>query len=340
MRRYDVIRSSLPLEERHAMFPSPSTFFRIVFLLSALSLAGCGGGDSDSRNVGNNAGVIAPLPPPVDEVINPNAPLATGDVAIDALNWFSFRRQQIALPLLRFDTRLADAAQQHSEYQALNNVITHIQTVGRPGFSGVTQADRLANSGYAFTQFPNAFGEVLAATTDPSGFNVAESLIAAIYHRFVIFEPVFSEAGTGAATAAGGPIYFTGNFVANGLLGGLGIGRASTYPFPGQQAVPTVFFSDTESPDPVPGVDAVGYPISIHADLEATISVSRFTVRARNGPLLPTTLLTNASDSATPLSAVAIIPLTVLQPGAIYDVEFDGLIDNTPIAIAWSFTTR
>lgn len=319
----------------------PFSLLRTAALSALISLAGCGGGSS--VGVGSNGGVVAPLPVPVvpaEPAPDAGAPLATGDVAQDLFNWFNFRREQLTLLPVRQNLRLDDAAQGHAEYQAINGILTHLQTVGQPGFTGVTQEDRIANAGYQFTQFPNAYGEVLAASTDPSGFNLAESLIAAIYHRYVVFEPVFTDAGTGAALGADGLAYVTANFAADGLGNGLGFGRAVVYPFPGQQGVPNVFLSDTESPDPVPGVNEVGYPVSIHGDIEASISVSRFTIRPRSGPLLPTRLLTNANDPATPRSAVALIPLTVLQPRTVYDVEFSGVVDNTPVDVTWSFATR
>lgn len=321
------------------MVPLPHSVSRVLILSATLWLTGCGGG-SDSRNVGSNVGVTIPLPAPDDPLFDANAPAATGDVALDVLNWFNYRRFQLSLPPVQFDSRLDAAAQNHSEYQAINNVITHIQEVGRPAFTGVTQEDRMANAGYRFTRFPNAYGEVLAATTDPSGFNAAESLLTAIYHRFVVLEPEFTAGGTGAAVNSNGVLFVTANFTADGLGNGLGIGRAVVYPFPNQQAVPRVFFSNAETPDPVPGVDAVGYPVSIHADLEASIGVSRFTIRPRNGLPLPTTLLTSATDPATPPSAAAIIPLTVLLPRTIYDVEFDGVVDDSRISASWSFSTR
>ena len=51
----------------------------------------------------------------------------------------------------------------------------------------------------------------------------AEDLIAAIYHRFVIFDPVFLQVGAGAATVRNGPTYFTTNFVTDRLDVGAGV---------------------------------------------------------------------------------------------------------------------
>jgi hypothetical protein len=233
----------------------------------------------------------------------------------------------------------------HSEYQKTHNVITHEQTPGTAGFTGVTVGDRLAAAGYQFRS-AYAYGEVLSATSDTSGINAAEDLIAAIYHRFVILDPVFLQIGAGAATVRNGSTYFTTNFVADRLDAGLGAGRAIVYPFAGQQRVPRNFFSDHEVPDPVASRNEVGYPVSIHADITSTIDVTSFSIRPRGGNPLQVQLLQNrtspagAADPLTPPSAAAIIPLGVLSAGTTYDVQFIGTVDGVPVTREWSFTTQ
>lgn len=306
----------------------------LIALLSALALTACGGGESGRTTTSA----------PAASTREPGAPQATGNTATDGINWFNFRRQQLGLttPLVR--TSMADnAAQGHSEYQKTYDTITHEQTAGRPGFTGVTVGDRLTAAGYQFRS-AYAYGEVLSATSDPSGFNAAEDLIAAIYHRFVIFEPVFLQIGGGAATVSRGSTYFTANFVADRLNGGIGNGKMVNYPFAGQQGVPRNFFSDHEVPDPIPSRNEVGYPISVHADITSTVAVQSFSVRPRGGAPLEVQLLRHGTaqtgDPLTPPSAAAIVPLGVLASGTTYDVRFAGLVDGVPVNREWSFTTQ
>ncbi|MGH8807219.1 MAG: CAP domain-containing protein [Noviherbaspirillum sp.] len=302
-------------------------------LLLALMLAACGGGGGGSNNANSQ-------PSTAVSAQEPNAPQAIGNTATDGFNWFNFRRQQLGVQQVLRNARVDAAAQSHSDYQKANNAITHEQIEGRPGFTGRTAGDRLAAAGYQFS--PNAsyaYGEVISATSDPSGFNAAEDLVAAIYHRFVIFEPMFKEAGAGAA-AGGGTTYFTTNFVANGLDSGLGSGAVVIYPFANQQRVRRNFFSDHEAPDPVPDRNEVGYPISVHANITAVLSVQSFNVRPRGGAPLESLLLTRARDPQTPLSAAAIIPLSPLAPATTYDVQFSGKVDGTDVVRSWSFTTQ
>ena len=241
------------------------------------------------------------------------------------------------------------AAQNHSNYQKINNVITHDEDPNKQGFTGVTTSDRLNAAGYRLPLNDYAYGEVISSTSDPSGFHAAEDLIAAIYHRFLVFEPMFKEGGAGAATVSGGLTYFTANFAAIRLNTGLAQGNVLVYPFPDQQRVPANFFSDNESPDPVPDRNEVGYPISVHANITSTLVVNSFTVSPRGGTALPVHLLTGTAnpnapnrpvDIHTPTSAAAIIPLQPLAAATTYDVQFVGLVDDTAVSRSWSFTTQ
>ena len=334
--------------------------------VTALALAGCGGGGGGSDPVVTAPPVSpgapttpadpgpltpAPAPNPTTPTV-PGAPVATGNIAVDGREWLNFRRGQIGMTTLTHSTVIDIAAQGHSEYQRVNNTITHDQVAGRQVFTGANVGDRLAAAGYRFnTAASRAFGEVISATNNNSGQYMAEELITAVYHRFVIFEPVFKEIGTGAATTAQGYNYFTANFTANNGYGaGLSGGQVAVWPFGGQTAVPRNFFSNTESPDPVPDRDEVGYPISVHANIDLTIRVTNFTVRPRGGADLPVRLLSNANDSHTGTSSAAIVPLAPLAANTTYEVSFTGstaqinsagtVLSNTPVTRTWSFTTR
>ena len=313
----------------------------LLLLLATLQLASCGGGGDSSAPV---AAAPAPITTSASTAVNlsglPGAPQATGDTATDGLNWFNYRRQMLGEQVLTRTATIDTAAQGHSRYQQINDTITHEQIVGNPGFTGVTTGDRLTAAGYRFTRTSYGFGEVISSTTDASGFNAAEELITAIYHRFTIFEPMFRAAGAGSAVSPSGRTYFTVDMTADGLITALGKMRFLVYPADAQASVPTTFASDNEAPDPVPGRNLVGYPVSIHADLTSTVSVQSFTLRPRNGAVLAGTILQNSSDTHTPASAAALIPLEVLAAGTTYDAQFIGTVDGAAVSRAWSFTTR
>ncbi|HEV2612277.1 MAG TPA: CAP domain-containing protein [Noviherbaspirillum sp.] len=307
-------------------------FIWMPALLASLLLSACGGG-------GDGAPALVTTSAPLQET---GGPAATGNTATDGINWFNYRRQQIGLPVTTRNAQIDAAAQGHSDYQRQNG-ITHDQVRGRPGFTGVSLFDRLTAAGYRFPQ-GGYTGEVIVRTGDNSGFNAAEDLVAAIYHRFVIFEPVFKEIGAASSTASTGSIYITTNFAVNGLRPVLGTGNLVTYPFNGQQRVPTNFFSDSEEPDPVPDRNEVGYPISVHADITSTVNVQSFTVRPSSGNALPVRLLDRTSDphmiESNTTSAASIIPLSPLAPNTSYEVRFTGNVDGVNVDRSWSFRTQ
>lgn len=321
-----------------APFPTISAL-ACATLLSLLLVACGGGGGSDSGNGETNiAEPVASFVP-----TDPSAPQATGNTATDGINWFSFRRQQVGVQAFVVSSTINSAALRHSEYQQRNRVVSHQETPGLPGFTGIEPGDRLLAAGYQFgTSY--AYGEVISNTSDDSGFAAAEDLIGAVYHRFVIFEPTFREAGAGAVTSSESGTYLTAKFAANGTISGLGAGQVVIYPFSNQEKVPVNFFSDNEIPDPVTDRDEVGYPISVHADITANVLVQSFTVRPRNGTTagepLSVRLLTRSTDASTPPSAVAIVPLAPLQAATTYEVAFNGSVDGFPVQRNWTFTTR
>ena len=113
-----------------------------------------------------------------------------------------------------------------------------------------------------------------------------------------------------------------------------------------QRNVRPNFYSDQETPDPVPHHDEVGYPVSVHADFTSVLKVMRFTLRERAqsnnsfGPALAVRQLDSTSDRDTPPSAAAIVPLMPLRSGMFYDAEFTGMVDGQPVQRQWSFRTR
>jgi len=318
------------------MCPTRRTFLRarylVPLLLTSSLLAACGGGG------GGSSSTAAAPPPPTQTFL--------AQQATDGFNQFNLRRQQVGLSMLSHNAFVDKAALAHSNYQALNDTITHTEVAGKPGFTGVNigppitdpsdVTNRLSVAGYQFAPGGYAYGEVIAKTGDTSGVTAANDLITAIFHRFVIFEPVFTDAGAGAATSASGATYFTTDFTANGLTSGLGKGHFVVYPVRDQTDIPTTFFSDSESPDPVPNANAVGFPISVHADITSTVTVTTFTVAPHGGTPLAAQPLTPEGGN----SAAAIIPLAVLASGTVYDVVFKGTVDGVAATRNWSFTTK
>lgn len=309
---------------------------------TALALAACGGGGSNTSEP-NPAPPAPPAPvPPIAPAppLEPGAPALTNNPSTDGRNWINFRREQAGVPTLAQNTRLDSATQGHSDWQRRNNTVSHEQVVGTAGFTGVSMRDRLTAAGYTFSG-SFAYGEVIAATSNKNGFAMVDELVTAIYHRFVMFEPVFKEVGTGTATTSANYAYFTANMTSNNGYGP-GVGSIVTWPFSNQTGVTRNFFSDTEAPDPIPNANEVGYPISVHANITSVLTVQTFTVRPQGGALLPAALIATGVDirPETPTSAAAIIPLQPLAAATTYEVSFSGDLNGVAVSRNWSFTTR
>jgi len=330
-------------------------------LLAALVSASCGGGGGSD----NNSSPESNLRPNTSQ--EAGAPAATGITAADGFAWINFRRTATGLTPFAFSTEIARAAQNHSDYQRINgpfpsssssgSPITHSEIAGEAGFTGVDACpNRITYAGFSLGE-QYACGEVISALTDSSGFTAAEELIAAIYHRFLIFQPSFKEAGSGSAPSYNGRYtIFTQNFAVRGSFTGLGNGAVVNYPYNSQKLVPTRFAHSTERPDPLPeslypqyANKAVGYPISVHADLNQRIDVNTFTVRKRgDSSALSGRVLSGAADANTPFFSAAIVPFLELESNSTYEVQFSGTVCNTdncanssvPVSRNWSFTTR
>ena len=305
-------------------------FQSVLLLLSLVLLTACGNNTEDDS-----------LTPAAKLIIQEaGAPTITGDMATDALNWFNFRRQQAGLRILLRNSVIDQAAKSHANYQQLNNVATHEETQGLPGFTGINPAARLRAAGYPLNSSGFSDGEVIAALNGNDGFAAAEGLIGAIYHRFTLLEPAFNEAGAGAASRFGGYNWLTVNLITNQNNASAGSMQIISWPTADQKNVRVNFFTDQEFPDPLPGTDEAGFPVSVHAEINAVLRVDSFTIRARGESPLAVKLLDQTTDVDTPASAAAIIPLSPLRPSTTYDVEFNGRINDQIVSRHWAFFTQ
>lgn len=320
-----------------------SSIAALAAAVMAASLAACGGGGGDSPAL---ATPVANNPPASGTgtgggtgglMVDAAAPVQTNDIAVDGRNWINYRRTQAGVPVVAANAQINNAALGHSEYLRTNNVMSHDQVAGRPGFTGATLRDRLNAAGYTLPATGYAYGEIISGTTNGNGFFMAEELITAIYHRFVMFEPKFREIGTGAGTSSTRYSYFTADFATRGGFGpGIGATALVTWPFSGQTAVTPNFMSDSEAPDPVPNLNEVGYPVSVHANIDAPVTMQAFTVRPRGGANLQVQVVYPSGER----TAVAIVPLAPLRANTTYEASFSGTVNGAPVTRDWSFTTR
>ncbi len=117
-----------------------------TFLVTAVVLLGIlvGGGCNDNATAPDNGGIITPPP---------SCPSTYVQQVVDLIN---LERVQADLPPLAVDVRLAAAAQDHADYMAANNAMSHT------GEGGSSPADRAAAAGFPMVML----GENVAAGQD------------------------------------------------------------------------------------------------------------------------------------------------------------------------------
>ena len=218
----------------------------------------------------------------------------------------------------------------------------HDEDAGSRGFTGVGLNNRLRRpSRIHWSRANYSYGEVISATTNTSGFFMAEELVTAIYHRFVMFEPVFKEIGTGSATTIANYTYFTADFVPTTVtvrgwaVAGWWCGRPTARP-----ASCRIFSATGKSP--IPSIPPMRW--AIRSACTPTPTPPSW---CRTSPSAPATAPICRSSSCITRqtrtrrkAAAAIIPLTRLAAATVYDVAFSGSVDDRPVSMSWSFSTR
>ena len=222
-------------------------------------------------------------------------------------------RAMAGLSPLRCDGAASLAATHHCDYVVANHVFTHVQTPGRPEFTGVNFWDRL--SVQHFTEKPSA--EVLTSYSGAMAVEDAEGLVNSVYHRapFLRGEQTSFGYGHGRGCAT----------IDFGRIGEAGSSDARVvWPPDGSSNVPTTFHADREVPNPLPGSVVVGSPVSLVAG--GTLVDVGATLTDPSGAVLPAVLITQATDANKLVHAgeAHLVPRAPLAANTQYVARFHG----------------
>jgi uncharacterized protein YkwD len=334
------------------------TLFRAMAgaaLASTLHACG-GGGGGTTPEPPPPAPTPAPSPSPT-----PSAPIAAQvtvptPVGYDAERLAAFNRLNeirlsAGLGMVAQSTAMDQAAQAHADWMVGNDVFSHQEQAGTPGFLATDWPLRDEAFGYV----PVGGGEVMSAPTH--GAAGVDALVNTLYHRAVMlaFEPV--DVGIGWSSGAGAHVSMplVIDVTRPGSDAVRGLGQAAQQTIAGVSIWPLDHATDIplrlglENPNPVPSQDVstLGTPLSITIDRLKTISTLTFVLtNTATGAVVPTQTLTNQNDPnfLIPLSFVAAIPLVVLSPSTTYTARFSGSAsalggDSEGVNRVWSFTT-
>lgn len=326
----------------------------MAVLISAFALSACGGGGGSSSPATTPAATTpAPTTKTIALVPAPGAGsstfTATGDFPTDALAFLNFQRAQVGMPALTVQSGIAQAALNHSLWEQGQNTVSHVETAGQAGFTGVNSIDRV-NKYFA----SSIVGEV---TTDYiSGLggtanSAMSDLFDAPFHRGAM---LMNWLYAGAGQAAGDSLHFS--FITVDFATTDSVDRDTqlvAWPYDGQVNANTSW-KDNETPDPMAGTayargttgaPIVGYPITLQGFNAAQFSNVTFKVTDATGAAVSCIELDSSNSTEAQADMLAeCTPTTPLATNTKYTVTVTGKLSNasfaaTPFSVTWSFTT-
>jgi hypothetical protein len=266
----------------------------------------------------------------------------------------------------------------HARYLNIHKQGGHGEQYGRKGYTGSNHVERILGVGYP----SRLTGENVSYHTGNSGVKASiDGLMSAIYHRFAFLSFKYDEVGIGSVQTPefSTHVYNFGNRRKTGLCAqqsysgrgryiyqvcaderfrvapyeiekaeyDIAVQSADIVVWPPNQSeeIPPAFYE--EEPDPLPGYDVSGYPVSIEFNSSAfplgPPVIDRFQVyRAEDSQLIDTALLLNiASDRHNKLTAYqhALFPSQRFEWGTRYRVEADYRYSDREESLSWEFTT-
>lgn len=324
---------------------------------TAIALTGCGGGSGEASSAvstnsvagsgtGNTqasvpAGAIALFAPTGAPASNF---VASGDVTNDTLGYMNDQRAQLGLPALHYSAVVSKASANHAAYMQLNGLVTHTESPGAPGYTGVSPTDRVTAvyPTLSVGEIAAGFGGAFAYSTEP-----IEALFDAPFHRTIITFDI-ATAGIGVAATTDPTKYSTLDVNLADYQAFVPDNRLIAYPYSGQTNVKTSWVAN-ESPNPMANAPSyigkvVGYPVTLSASGAGAFSGIAFRITDAQGQPVPCQETDNTtSDEA--LRMAVCVPFAPLAANAAYTVTVSGSLTNTtiatpaPFSVSWTFTT-
>jgi hypothetical protein len=269
---------------------------------------------------------------------NPTAkgkPLATTvPAALPVLKGVNEERVKLGLTPRPEDVKLSAELQKHCVYMQMNNILTHPEEAGKPGYSKEGHEAGMRS--------------ILSRGMDAAG--VAHGMVGTYFHRQDVIRPHTIAFGVG----------YEGSF--GGIDGRSAMGKAPPQywpvlcPVPGQQNVGLNY--GKEAPDACPGDAAAGYPITVYFGTGA-LKLTSSSLKAVGGAPAPRPQpgqpaaapggpvdcylydpTQGASKDMTGYQhCVCIIPKDPLRANTEYEVTLAVDVAGKPWTKTWRFTT-
>jgi len=353
-----------------------ATAFAAVVL--GLGLAGCGGGGGGSSSAASatnytatcadsttqtstvsNADALGKCPVPVSTIVNAALPVVSTYAAnslteeLAAFNLLNSERSRCGFGTLTQNVALDAAAKAHADWQNLNNVFSHLETTGTPGFTGIGLSDRIAAAG-GYGQIGDSTDEFVSASFVFSkiGLGVASTrgLLNAPYHMRGILAGykdvgismrMSSDVGATFNTAVAQFDLAYTIFAGQGLQASTDI---LTYPCEGTSGTNRQLRNET--PNPVPGrdlaVNPLGGSVFIQLRFGNILSITNASmIQVSNGTVVTLlTPVTSANSGNAFLSHQGYVAADApLLANTDYQVTINGTNNGTPFSRTFTFTT-
>lgn len=327
---------------------------KVLSLTLSFTLASCGGGST-------GGGADTP-PAPVEKILSSTivsqtvlSNYAPGTPARDAFDYLNVQRVACGFGSLDQSVLIDAAAQAHSNYLKINNLVTgHYEDKTRfpNGFTGVNSQTRIMSAGYSTAD--GAGSEVIGFSAPPyfgTSIGRAEimNLFLAPYHGNgmlqgdrdvgIGFNPDTLEMIVDFAFSNARPKQLLRSDV------------VATYPCNGTTGVLSKSYAD-ENPTPITGrnlqTNPIGHPIYLKVRDGQILNLSSFDLRKVGSSSSTTTVLVNKGNANANLildnSSVIIIPTTPLDPNTTYSFAANGTNTTAdgksqPLNVNFTFST-
>ena len=296
------------------------------------------------------------------------------------LDYLNELRQQAGMQSFVHHPQLQQSAQHHADYLAINRQWGHTQLPGRQGFTGAVPMERMLKTGYNNRHGSENVSSHLGSVSPKKSI---DGLMSAIYHRFAFLSFEHDQLGIGYASENNfhSYVYNLGNSQKEQLCAmpesavtpgqylykicsheqkklrrelyeqaqnKVRAGNADfvVWPYDKATQVSPAFYE--EAPDPLPGVDVSGYPVSLQfnpaAFTGAIPRVARFELfRMPDGKKIELAAYFNKnSDIHQKFSDFehAVFPLHRLQWNTQYRAEVDYIdTEDQKHHFSWEFRT-
>jgi hypothetical protein len=296
----------------------------------------------------------------------------------EGLSYLNTIREKSGLIKLKPNRTLQNAATSHAEYLIQNQINGHYEQKGKYAYTGSTPSQRVIKAGY-----PSAFVMENVSINTVDQKKSIDNLFAAIYHRFVFLDFDMDEIGSGSSSTkqkrkiTHAYVYNMGSSgiaglcersfaLTNGVYYMREICRQSSkmvpqsifeetkdrvrrknrdmvlYPYAEQTDIWPAFYN--ESPDPLPGYDVSGFPISVQFNPAYYKHARLYSFRLydeKGKEIKETRILQHNSDPNQRLSELefVLMPLRRLEFDTRYSAVFEAVADGTKIKKHWRFTT-